>query len=72
MSMAIQQIVSSYVRLRDRSALEKLRTYRQGLVDDFNKAGLGNFDASLSLQNLVADVATIDAGFKQLDQPGER
>jgi hypothetical protein len=73
MSLAMEQIVGAYVRLRNRDALEKLRTHRQKLFDDLNKARPDlNFDTSVAIRNLTGDLAAIDAGFEQLDQPGER
>jgi hypothetical protein len=73
MSLAMEQIVGAYVRLRNRDALEQLRTHRQKLIDDLNKERPDlNFDTSLALRNLAGDLAAIYAGFEQLDQPGER
>jgi hypothetical protein len=78
MSLAMEQIVDVYVRLRDRYALEKLRTHREKLIANLNglRSDL-NFDASLSLRSMAEDLAAIDAGFERLDalaraQPGER
>jgi hypothetical protein len=78
MSLAMEQIVDVYVRLKDRYALEKLRTHREKLIANLN--GLRsdfNFDSSLSLRSMAEDLAAIDAGFEQLDalaraQTGER
>jgi hypothetical protein len=78
MSLAMEQIVDVYVRLKDRNALEKLRTHREKLIANLN--GLRsdfNFDSSLSLRSMAEDLAAIDAGFEQLDalaraQTGER
>ena len=78
MSLAMEQIVDVYVRLKDRYALEKLRTYREKLIANLNglRSDL-NFDSSLSLRSMAEDLAAIDAGFEQLDalaraQTGER
>ncbi|MGC1563550.1 MAG: hypothetical protein WA820_27400, partial [Bradyrhizobium sp.] len=78
MSLAMEQIVDVYVRLKDRYALEKLRTHREKLIANLNglRSDL-NFDSSLSLRSMAEDLAAIDAGFEQLDalaraQTGER
>jgi hypothetical protein len=68
MSLAMEQIVDVYVRLKDRYALEKLRPHREKLIANLN--GLRsdfNFDSSLSLRSMAEDLAAIDAGFEQLD-----
>jgi hypothetical protein len=78
MSLAMEQIVDVYVRLKDRYALEKLRAHREKLTANLN--GLrsdSNFDSSLSLRSMAEDIAAIDAGFERLDaleraQQGER
>jgi hypothetical protein len=78
MSLAMEQIVDVYVRLKDRYALEKLRAHREKLIANLNglRSDL-NFDSSLSLRSMAEDLAAIDAGFEQLDasaraQPDER
>jgi hypothetical protein len=75
MSLAMEQIVGAYVRLRDREALEKLRIHRQTLMDDLNSARPDlSLDTSQVLRNLAGDLAAIDASFEQLDAAmrGER
>jgi hypothetical protein len=78
MSLAMEQIVDAYVRLKDRYALEKLRAHREKLIANLNglRSDL-NFDSSLSLRSMAEDLAAIDAGFEQLDasaraEPDER
>ena len=74
MSLPMEQIVRAYVRLRDRGALEELRSHRQKLMADRDRARSLNFDTTLPLQNVTGDLAAIDAGFEQLDElmRGER
>jgi hypothetical protein len=69
---AIEQIVSAYVRLRNRGALEELRAHRQRLALQLNKMRPDlNYDASLPLRSLAEDLAAIDAGMEQLDAPAD-
>jgi hypothetical protein len=67
MSLPMEQIVRAYVRLRNRGALEELRSHRQKLMADLDRARSLNFDTTLPLQNVTGDLAAIDAGFEQLD-----
>jgi hypothetical protein len=73
-SLAIDQIVTAYVRLKDRDSLEELKTHRLKLMADLNRL-LPDFDSSPALRDLAEDLAAIDAGFERLDVPvvhGER
>jgi hypothetical protein len=67
MSLPMEQIVSGYVRLRNRSALEELKAHRQKLMADLERARSLNFDTTLPLQSVTEDLTAIDAGFEQLD-----
>jgi len=75
-SLAIDQIVTAYVRLKDRDSLEELKTHRLKLMADLNRLLPDlNFDSSPALRDLAEDLAAIDAGFERLDVPvvqGER
>jgi len=60
------------------SPAERNGTHHEELIANLNglRSDL-NFDSSLSLRSMAEDLATIDAGFEQLDalaraQPGER
>ena len=76
MSLAIDQIVTAYVRLKDRDSLEELKTHRLKLMADLNRHLPGlNFDSSPALRDVAEDLAAIKAGFERLDAPvvhGER
>ena len=76
MSLAIDQIVTAYVRLKDRDSLEELKTHRLRLMADLKRIRPDlNFDSSPILSDLAEDLAAIDAGFERLDVPvvhGER
>jgi hypothetical protein len=62
---AIEQIGSSYVRLRNRRALEELRAHRQRLVDELNMLrSSSEFDSSLALRSMVEDLVAIGAALK--------
>jgi hypothetical protein len=55
MSLAMEQIVGAYLRLRNREALAELRTHRQTLLADLNNARPNlNFDTSLALPTWLA------------------
>jgi hypothetical protein len=70
MLSAMEQIVSAYVRLNNRSALDGLRTHRQRLIDDLNKLRSDlDYDSSLALRCMAEDLAAIDVGFERLDAP---
>jgi len=63
-SLAIDQIVTAYVRLKDRDSLEELKTHRLKLMADLNRLRPDlNFDSSPALRDLAEDLAAIDAGF---------
>jgi hypothetical protein len=67
MPSAIEQIVDAFVRLRNRSALEKLRDHRQRLVDQLNEQQSNSeFNASLALRGAAEDLAAINAGVERL------
>ena len=70
MPSAIEQIVSAYVRLKNRCALEELRAHRQRLVDDLNiLQSNSEFDSSLALRSMVEDLVAIGAGVEKLEAP---
>jgi hypothetical protein len=64
MSSPIKQIVSAYVRMKNREALEDMRMHRrQLLVDVQSKPGVDPRQSVLALQQ---DVALIEAGLRQI------
>jgi hypothetical protein len=67
MPSAIEQIVDAFVRLRNRSALEKLRDHRQRLVDRLNELQSNSeFNSSLALRSAAEDLVAINAGVERL------
>jgi hypothetical protein len=68
MPNAIDQIVSAYVRLKNRNALVELRTHRQRLADDLNRLRSDlDYNSSLALRSMAEDLAAIDAGVERLE-----
>ena len=68
MSLAMEQIVNGYVRLKDRDALEKLRADRIRLIAELNRLRSDlSFDSSPALRVMAEDLGAIDAGFERLD-----
>ena len=71
MSTAMEQIVSAYVRMRNRRALDELRMHRQRLAIDLKLRTKSNYDHSLAVRKMAEDIATIEEGLKQLDPVAE-
>jgi hypothetical protein len=65
MSEAIRRIVSAYVKLSNRKALEDLRAYRYRLVTEL-KSLSGTLDVTSSINQLETEIAIIDAGIAKL------
>ena len=65
MPNAIELIVSAYVGLNDRAALDDLRLQRRKLAVDL-KARTG-FDCRTTVQQIEEDIIVIEAGLAQLD-----
>lgn len=64
MTIAIETIVDTYIRLNKRQALEDLRLHRQRLaVDLLARTG---YDFSLPLGQVEAEIAAIEAGLARL------
>jgi hypothetical protein len=63
MPSAIEQIVDTYVRLKNRQALEAMLMHRQRLAISI-KGGL--YDRSLVIEKVDQDIAAIQAGLKRL------
>lgn len=64
MPSAIEQIVDSYVRLKDRRALEGLMMHRQRLAVDLKSRS--GYDFSLPIQQIDEEIAVIEAGLQRL------
>jgi hypothetical protein len=66
MPSSIEQIVSAYVGLRNRIALEDMRMHRRQLLADVqSRTGIDPRQSILALQE---DVKLIEAGLRQIDQ----
>ena len=65
---AIEQIVGTYVRYNNRTALDKLRSLRQKLLFDL-KTKSEDFDSSLLIKQLEDEIAVINSGLEKLPNP---
>jgi hypothetical protein len=65
MATAIELIVGTYVRLKNRRALEEMLLHRQRLSIDLN-GRTSSFDVSGPLRQVDADIAVIKAGLAEL------
>jgi hypothetical protein len=66
MDKDIERIVDAYVRLKNRKALEDLRTHRQGLLSDLKSRSDLVYDVSGPIRQLEDELAVIDAGLQRL------
>ncbi len=66
MESAIERIVESYVRLKNRRALEEMRMHRMRLAVEL-KSRTG-YDFSLPIRSIDEEIAIIDAGLERLSQ----
>jgi hypothetical protein len=66
MSEAIERIVSAYVKLKNRKALQDMKAHRHRLVTELKSID-GTLDLSSSIKQLEDDIAVIDGGLVQLD-----
>jgi hypothetical protein len=64
MPSAIEQIVDTYVRLKNRRGLEGLMMHRQRLAVDLK--GRSGYDFSLPIQQIDEEIAVIEAGLRHL------
>ncbi|MBR0828175.1 hypothetical protein JQ596_21800 [Bradyrhizobium manausense] len=64
MPSAIEQIVDTYVRLKNRRGLEELMMHRQRLAVDLK--GRSGYDFSLPIRQIEEEIATIEAGLGAL------
>lgn len=64
MPSAIEQIVDTYVRLKNRRGLEELMMHRQRLVVDLK--GRSGYDFSLPIRQIEEEIAAIAAGLDAL------
>ena len=64
MGSAIDQIVSAYVRLKNRQALEDMRMNRRRLLVDVQSTT--GIDPTESVVTLQEDIALIEAGLQQI------
>jgi hypothetical protein len=68
MSKAIDSIVSSYVLLKNRKALEDLLAHRQKLLDGLQR--VSGIEPKLLLSEVVEEIAIIQTALKRLDHAG--
>jgi hypothetical protein len=61
---AIEQLVDAYVRLKNRKALEDLRTHRHGLLSDLKGSLDSVYDVSGAIRQLEDELAIIEAGLQ--------
>jgi hypothetical protein len=65
MPSAIEQIVETYVRLRDRRGLDALMMHRQRLAIDLKSRS--GYDFSLPISQVDEEIAIIEAGLSRLN-----
>ena len=66
MSEAIENIVSQYVRLKDRVALERMREHRNKLLLDYRIQAAQGFRVPALETALQDDVNALDEGLSRL------
>jgi hypothetical protein len=64
MPSAIEQIVETYIRLRNRRGLEELMMHRQRLAVDLK--GRSGYDFSLPIGQIDDEISIIEAGLSRL------
>ena len=66
MSEAIERIVGTYVKLRNRKVLEDMKVHRQRLITEL-KSVHDAFDSSLLIKQLDDEMTVIEAGITMLN-----
>jgi hypothetical protein len=64
MPSAIEQIVDTYVKLKNRHGLEQLMMHRQRLAVDLK--GRAGYDFSLPIAQIDEEIAIIELGLRRL------
>jgi hypothetical protein len=67
MSSTTGSIISDYLRLKNRQALEELREHRRQLRDELEKRR-GSFDATIPMHVVDADIVAIEAALATLTE----
>lgn len=67
MPSAIEQIVDTYVRLKNRRGLDALMMHRQRLAVDLKSRS--GYDFSRPIQQIDEEIAVIEAGLARLRAP---
>jgi len=67
MPSAIEQIVDTYVRLKNRRGLDALMMHRQRLAIDLKSRS--GYDFSLPIGQVDEEIAIIEAGLSKLKSP---
>ena len=71
MSSAIELIVSNYVRLKDRAALERMREHRSKLLQENRLRAAEGFRVETLQAALEDDVSMLDDALSRLSTSGE-
>jgi hypothetical protein len=66
MEPAIRSIVDTYVRLRNRKALDELRAHRGRLIAELRLLA-GGYDTSKPIAQMKDEIAIIEAGLVKLN-----
>ena len=66
---AMEQIVSAYVRTKNRRALEELKMHRHRLAVDLRLRAKLIYNHSLAIGAMLEDLAAIEEGLSQLGPP---
>jgi hypothetical protein len=67
MPSAIEQIVETYVRLKNRRGLDQLMMHRQRLAIDLKSRS--GYDFSVPISQVDEEIAIIEAGLSRLNSP---
>jgi hypothetical protein len=67
MPSAIEQIVETYVRLKNSRGLDELMMHRQRLAIDLKSRS--GYDFSLPISQVDEEIAIIEAGLSRLNSP---
>lgn len=70
MSEAMKLIVDGYIKLKDRTALETLRSHRQGLLNELQP--MSGLDLSRTISQIRGDLTAVETGLEQFARSEER
>ena len=69
MSESVKLIVNSYVRLKNKAALEEIREHRQRMRKQLEEVTGSLFDVSALIQKYDLEIEIIQSGLNQLQPP---